>query len=94
MLVTLAMLALATAAVADVRTQPVMPLGTVGPSLGAAELRTQIEGSDVVVTMTAPSVSARLRRARRLPRLRVTATLRDHRGRTLSASSRTIRLVR
>lgn len=57
MLVTLAMLTLATAAVADVRAQAILPLGTGGPSLGEAELRTQIEGSDVVVTMAAASVS-------------------------------------
>lgn len=57
-LVALVMLALApTAALADVRDQPIMPLGVAGPSLGEAQLQTRSEGADVVVTMAAPAVS-------------------------------------
>lgn len=41
----------------DVRVQPIMPLGAAGPSLGDAQLHTRSAGSDVVVTMTAPSVA-------------------------------------
>jgi len=46
------------AAFADERTQPIMPLGGgAGPSLGDAELRTRIESGDILVTTTAPAVS-------------------------------------
>ena len=52
------MLALApTAALADARDQPIMPLGSAGPSLGEAQLQTRSESGDVVVTMAAPAVS-------------------------------------
>ncbi len=58
LLVPLVMLALSPAAAsADVLLQPILPLGTEGPSLGDAELATRTEGGDVFVAISAPAVS-------------------------------------